>query len=592
MGRTHHPGSKNGLPGRPGWAAGWQGLPSWGRISFLGLGAAALLAVALGIYIPRQVERHMLRAQTDSNRQVLEALLETRTLPLDDMGSGMGDLDRFVASAILRGDFVRVKLWSPEGRILYSDDRRLVGRTFALSAEVIGALNGEPQSELSDLSDPENSLERTLAHRLLEFYFPVHQGGRVVAVWEVYQSLDRFEDNLSRVRLAVWTSVGSGLGVLLVFLVSSFGSLLSVVQQRRREAEARSRDLSALLEVSRSVGSTLDPAGLSGAAVRTIQEEGRFQAVGLVRPPVDGSPASVMAVSAEEGCPAGCVRAAAEGRASERGGCSSLVIGLGGDREEALSLVACRAGDATFTEEDRALLETAGEHIRMALENADLYGSLRTAQREQRELTRRLVTAHEDEANRVVGEIHDGLGQDLHRVLFGLRGCRGGSPEETADELDRLESIVAGSVGRLRRLLQELRPTTLEDVGLGAALRGLADRLERRDRLRVEMRGDDRIPADLPLAVRVAAFRIAQEALRNVLKHSDSRRATVDVGAEDGVLEVRVSDEGRGLPSTPGDGLGMWLMRERAEAVGGTLSVESGPEGTVVSAVIPLGGHR
>ncbi len=230
--------------------------------------------IGLGIYIPRQVERHMLQAQTDSNEQVLEALLGSRTLPLANPESGFEELDRFVASAILRGDFVRVKLWSPDGRILYSDDRRLVGRSFPPSAEIVGAMAGEPQSELSELSDPENRLERGLAHRLLEFYLPVEQGGRVVAVWEVYQSLDRFEERLSRVRLTVWVSVGSGLGVLLVFLVSSFGSLLSVAEQRRREAEARSRDLAALLELSRSVSSTLDVATLCEAAVRTIQEGG------------------------------------------------------------------------------------------------------------------------------------------------------------------------------------------------------------------------------------------------------------------------------------------------------------------------------
>ncbi len=165
---------------------------------------------------------------------------------------------------------------------------------------------------------------------------------------------------------------------------------------------------------------------------------------------------------------------------------------------------------------------------------------------------------------------------------------RGGPPEETAEELERLEAIVAGSVGRLRRLLQDLRPSTLEDVGLGAALRGLVDRMGRDDGVRVELRGDDRVPPELPLAVLVAVFRIAQEALLNVLKHSTSRQAVLEVGARNGVLELRIADEGRGLPPAPREGLGLWLMRERAEAVGGTLSVDSGRTGTVVTAVIPI----
>lgn len=562
-------------------------LSSWGRISFVGLGAAALLAIGLGLYIPRQVERHMLQAQADSNQQVLEALLGSRMLPLRDPESGFEKLDRFVSSAILRGDFVRVKLWSPDGRIIYSDDRRLVGRSFPRSDEIRGALAGVPQSELSNLSDPENQLERGLAHRLLEFYLPVERDGRVVAVWEVYQSLDRFEGQLSRVRLAVWVSVASGLGVLLVFLVSSFGSLLSVIHQRRRDAEARSRDLAALLKVSRSVSSTLDPVTLCRAAVNTVQREGRYRAVGLIRRTGNGSKPPVMAMSADPGCPAGCIEEIGPGGVDGPPGCSSLVVELRGEQKEPLALVACRTASEGFSGEDRGLLETAGEHIRMALENAHLYETLSLAQHHQRRLTRRLVTAHEEERKRIVGEIHDGLGQDLHRVLFGLRGSRGAPPEETAEELQRLEAVVAGSVDHLRRLLHDLRPSTLEDVGLGAALRGLIDRLKD-DGLRVELRGDDRISPELPLAVRVAVFRITQEALANVLKHSASRRAVVQIEATNGILGLRVADEGRGLPPPPGDGLGLWLMRERAEAVGGALSVDSGPTGTVVTAAIPL----
>src|SRR5574341_544974 len=132
-------GASSGGPGGGGGFPRGGGSPSW-------LGMAGLLAIGLGVFIPKQVERHMLRAQTDSNRQVLEALLGTRTLPLEDPESGFEELDRVVASAILRGDFVRVKLWSPDGRILYSDDRRLVGRSFPPSDGIQGALAGEPRS--------------------------------------------------------------------------------------------------------------------------------------------------------------------------------------------------------------------------------------------------------------------------------------------------------------------------------------------------------------------------------------------------------------------------------------------------------------
>jgi len=297
--------------------------------------------------------------------------------------------------------------------------------------------------------------------------------------------------------------VASGLGVLLLFQVSSFGSLLIVVQQRRREAEARSRDLAALLEVSRAVSSSLDPATLTGAAVRTVQGEGRFGAVGLIRgEPSDGRP-RVLAISADGTCPEGCIAWFGVEDRPDAGRCSSLAVDLASGDGEQFSLVACRPGDAGFSRDDRALLETAGEHIRIALENADLYESLRLAEHHQRTLTRRLVTAHEDERRWIVGEIHDGLGQNLHRILYGLRGCRSGSPEETADELERLEAIVAVSVHQLRHLLQELRPPALEDVELGPTLRGLVHALEE-DGLEVDLRLSDDATTEPPLAVREA----------------------------------------------------------------------------------------
>lgn len=553
----------------------------------VGLMAAALLAVGLGVFIPRQVERHMLRAQADSNQQVLEALLASQVLPVEDLASDFEDLDRFVGTAVLRGDFVRVKLWAPDGRILYSDDRRLVGRRFPPSPELVAALAGEVRSELSDLSEPENRIERSLADRLMEFYFPVEQNGRVVAVWEVYQSLDRFEARLGRVRVAVWASVGTGLGVLLVFLVSSFGSLLAAIQQRRRLAEERARDLAALLEVSRAVSESLDAGYLSQATVRVIQREGGFRAVALIRRGPTPSVVETVAVSGDRACAERCVPGAEGEVPVEEGDCASFSVRLGSE-DKGLLLIACRDAARGISEEDRTLLATAGEQVRIALENARLYESLQAARRDERELTRRLVTAHEDERKRIVGEIHDGLGQDLHRVLFGLRGCRSSTPEEAAEELERLEGIVADSVGRLRRLLQDLRPSTLEDVGLAGALRGLAERVRREEDLRVELRGDRLISPEPPLPVRVAVFRIAQEALRNAVRHSGSSRAVVEVARDDGELTLRVSDEGGGMPAERRAGLGLWLMRERAEALGGTLSVRSGAAGTIVTAVIPL----
>jgi signal transduction histidine kinase len=552
----------------------------------VGLGAAALLAVGLGLFIPREVEQHMLQSEMAANTEVLQALLGTATLQPTDSNQIVA-LDRFVRQSILHGYFVRVKLWDPRGKVIYSDEPALVGRRFPLSDELRKALGGVPQAEISDLSDPENRLDRKLGSRLLEFYLPVRSGGRVQAVWEVYQSLKRFDAELGRIRVAVWTSVAAGLFVLLVFLLSSFGSLLSAVQRRRREAEQRSRELGILLEVSDAVGGSLDPDLLATKAVRTIRRAGDFGAVALVEHPDGGAPQRMIASDLDSTCPLPCPMTGPDGRSRPAPGYTSLAVKLGGPTGRRLSLVVCRRAPDGFTAQERALLEAAGEQLRIALDNARLYESLKASQGEQRRLTAALVSAHEEERKWVVGEIHDGLGQDLHTILFRLRGSRSGTPDEEREELDRVEALVERSIAQLRRLLQDLRPSTLEDVGLVASLRGLADRAWQQHGLRVQVKADG--VAEPAVPVRVAVFRIAQEALRNVVKHAATDRAEIELRRQDGFLILRVSDRGAGdVAPDEREGLGLWLMRERAEAVGGVLQVESSEQGTTVAARVPM----
>src|SRR5574341_2569205 len=120
----------------PAW---WRTLTSWGRVSLVGLVAAALLAVGLGLFIPRQVEKHILQSEVASNTEVLQALLGTATLQPTE-GNQFSALDRFVRQSILHGYFVRVKLWNLRGEVLYSDEPLLVGRRFPANDELMKAL--------------------------------------------------------------------------------------------------------------------------------------------------------------------------------------------------------------------------------------------------------------------------------------------------------------------------------------------------------------------------------------------------------------------------------------------------------------------
>ena len=173
-------------------------------------------------------------------------------------------------------------------------------------------------------------------------------------------------------------------------------------------------------------------------------------------------------------------------------------------------------------------------------------------------------------------------------------------PEEAAAAVGRLADLARDEIAEVRRLVEGLRPPALDQLGLVTALRQRAA-----DHAVGVRPGGGRglawtVEADadvepLPAAVEVAAYRIAMEAVTNAERHSDADACTVRLRRDDGVLQVLVRDTGSGLAATPGVGVGLTSMKERAEELGGSCTVTSGPgTGTVVEARLParrVGGH-
>ena len=169
-----------------GW---WADLGTWARVSLAGILVAALLALGLGFFITRQVEQRFLEAGMMADQQVLSFLTAA------DAISGTGQpnselLDHFFAPSLESGAILRVKLWSPDATILYSDERRLIGRQFTVDEDFPNLL--APLSHLGNLEAEENLFEGDLADELLETYVPVVVDGEVTAVWEVYRPVDEF----------------------------------------------------------------------------------------------------------------------------------------------------------------------------------------------------------------------------------------------------------------------------------------------------------------------------------------------------------------------------------------------------------------
>ena len=234
---------------------------------------------------------------------------------------------------------------------------------------------------------------------------------------------------------------------------------------------------------------------------------------------------------------------------------------------------------------DSALLGAMVSEIAAGVEGARLRRELEANRAHIEFLLERLVDAQEEERRSTVARIHDGLAQDLHRVLFGIRGCLAADEDEARAELRRLEALVSDSSRELRRLLQNIHPSVVDDVGLAASIHSLVDTMASQYDLDVTV--DFGTFQEPNHAERIALYRIIREALINAAKHSGSTDVSVSIIGSHGAIEAAVSDTGHGIKRGTSDGIGMWIMRDRAEKYGGTLTVATGESGTTVRVSMP-----
>jgi signal transduction histidine kinase len=206
----------------------------------------------------------------------------------------------------------------------------------------------------------------------------------------------------------------------------------------------------------------------------------------------------------------------------------------------------------------------------------------------------RLVTAREEERRRLRRDLHDGMGPSLGAVVLRIDTARNLTGAGRAEEADRLlrqaRDDVAAALADVRRLVHDLRPPALDDLGLAGAVRQQAERLlAPRTAVTVESGPD---ADDLPAAVEVAAYRIASEALANVARHARAAGCRVELTRDaDRALVVTVTDDGVGIAPGAPAGVGLVSLRERAAELGGRCSVQCPADGgTVVRAILPVDG--
>ncbi len=222
----------------------------------------------------------------------------------------------------------------------------------------------------------------------------------------------------------------------------------------------------------------------------------------------------------------------------------------------------------------------------------------RLADAKLKELTQRVFDAQEEERGRVARELHDGISQILVGIRYALDNARRRFQRGDAKAGDALETGIENlgqAINEVRRISRDLRPGVLDDLGLGPAIKSLTEDFSARTGIEVDFNTvvfRNRLDQD----AKIALYRIAQEALTNIERHSGATHVTVDIRGHKSGATLRISDNGRGMPSdrSPNSGLGLRNMQERIEQLDGTLRILStkparGPSsGTVIEARVPL----
>jgi signal transduction histidine kinase len=244
-------------------------------------------------------------------------------------------------------------------------------------------------------------------------------------------------------------------------------------------------------------------------------------------------------------------------------------------------VLAPRSPGEAFSPADERLLEDLARQAGVAAHAVRLNADLQRSRE-------RLVTAREEERRRLRRDLHDGLGTQLAGLNVQTGVLRNLIPRDpaAADELVvELRGELRAAIADIRRLVHDLRPPALDELGLESALRRLAERYGEGLRVRVET--PERLPS-LPAAVEVAVYRISQEALTNVVRHARAKGCVVRLTVNGGV-GLEITDDGIGLPEERAAGVGLVSMRERAAELGGKYAVDRIPAGgTRVLVWLPL----
>ncbi len=370
---------------------------------------------------------------------------------------------------------------------------------------------------------------------------------------------------------------------------------------QRQTIDELTRRLATLPIFSQTLSETEDDTVALGEAAAVFRDLVRADACAIYRQEV-GLPA-VAAVSGDrallEGWGPAVIADATEARTlTQPGAAAALVVPLRLKDRLLGGVVAARVHATPFEPADVTILSTVTGHLAAVLENRRLFREVRDKERLRGELLSKLITAHEDERTRIARELHDEVSQSLTGLMMGLSAVEETVPAGLASvrsSLAAAHEVASQTLEEVRRIVTDLRPTLLDDLGLIPAVRYYARTLlsERGIQVRVQVSGfgGQRLPA----AVETTVFRVAQEAMTNVARHAHAAVVTVTLELSAGTVKLVVADDGEGfdaavLAAPDRRRLGIAGMAERVALLGGTLQITSAPGGgTTVTMAVPAG---
>ncbi len=269
-------------------------------------------------------------------------------------------------------------------------------------------------------------------------------------------------------------------------------------------------------------------------------------------------------------------------------------------KEKVLGVINIASHEARkFSSEDVQLLDSIAAQIAIAVENARLHQEVQRKEEIRGELLREIFSIQEEERRRIARELHDETSQVLASLTANLEAVSGMLPDsadKTRTILRKAQALSVSILDEIHRLIYELRPSLLDDLGLVAATRWLADISLRQAGIAVNFRtvGQER---RLPSQLEATLFRVIQEGVHNIARHAHAKNAGLSLHFKKSTIRVHIKDDGRGFDVEEAisskdrpRGLGLLGMKERVELVNGTLSIRSRPGGggTEISIEIPL----